>query len=108
MACDASHLREQVHVDLNRLCGHVQPDPAEFSAEEDLLRPEYLKKSEGDGENGGETIEPTQKDHVGPLTFSPTPSLDQSQLLEASTQANDDQAELMHGTTDLVTCRLFN
>jgi hypothetical protein len=40
-------------------------------------------------------MQPTQQDRVGPLTFSPTPSLDQSQLLEASTQANDDQAELI-------------
>ena len=82
MAYDASHLREHVRVDLDRLRGQVAQDPAEFSAEEDLLRPADLKTSEGDGENGGEDIiQPTQQDRVGPLTFSPTPSLDQSEIL---------------------------
>ena len=45
MACDASHLREQVQVDLDHLRGHVEQDPAKFSPEEDLLRPEDLKTS---------------------------------------------------------------
>jgi hypothetical protein len=37
-----------------------------------------------------------QQDHLGPLTFSPTPSLDNTKLLCATTQADNDQAELMH------------
>jgi len=52
MACDASHLREQVRVDLDRLHDHVEHDPAKFSAEEDILRPEDINASEGASENG--------------------------------------------------------
>ena len=40
-------------------------------------------------------IQTAKQDRAGPLTFSPTPSLDQSEFLEATTQADDDQAELM-------------
>ncbi len=54
---------------------------------------------------GGTIIQPAKQDRVGPLTFSPTPSLDQSEFLEATTQADDDQAELM---TDWATYHLFN
>ena len=36
-----------------------------------------------------------QIDQIGPLTFSPTPSLDNGDLQEISTSADDDQAELM-------------
>jgi len=40
-------------------------------------------------------IQPAKQDRVGPLTFAPTPSLDDSELLEATTQADNNQAELM-------------
>ena len=53
MACDASHLREQIRVNLDHLHGHVKHNPAEFLAEEDILRPEDIKASEGVSENGG-------------------------------------------------------
>ena len=30
MACDASHLREQIRIDLDHLCGYIERDPAKF------------------------------------------------------------------------------
>ena len=36
-----------------------------------------------------------QIDQIGPLTFSPTPSLEDEDVQEVSTSADDDQAELM-------------
>jgi len=74
MACDASHLCEQVCVDLNRLHGHIKQDPAEYSAEEDLLRPGHLKKSEGAGEKGGstskQTTQPSGSSHLLPNSIT--------------------------------------
>ena len=37
MACDASNLNHKVHLDIDRLKGHLEHDPAKFVAEEDLL-----------------------------------------------------------------------
>ena len=36
MACDASNLRHHIRVDMNRLRGDVDTDPAEFIAKEDI------------------------------------------------------------------------
>lgn len=35
-----------------------------------------------------------QKDRIGPLTLSPTQSLDEAKFLESSIQTNNDQAKL--------------
>ena len=48
MACDASHLRHHIWMDMNRLQGDVDLDPTEFIAEEDINRlDDRSKASEG-------------------------------------------------------------
>ncbi len=92
MACDASHLRNHISLNLNHLGNAVDLDPAEFVAEEDLNRPEKeSKKSEGAQGQDQEK----QEDRIGPLTLSPAPNLADHELLELNTSASDDQAELM-------------
>lgn len=49
MACDASHLNHQIHLNLNHLTGQTEYDSTEFVAEEDL-QSAYNKSDEGDGD----------------------------------------------------------
>ncbi len=92
MACDASHLRNHIALNLDHLRNAVDLDPAEFVAEEDLNRPE--KESKGSEGAHGQDQE-KQEDRIGPLTLSPAPNLTDHELLELNTSASNDQAELM-------------
>jgi hypothetical protein len=68
-------------------------------AEEDINRPDESKKTQRSWWNGGDShfhpSKQARKVLQGPLTFSPTPSLDEAELLESSIQADNDQAKLM-------------
>ena len=46
-------------------------------------------------QQGGPSSTKQQVDRIGPLTFSPTPSLDDEDLQEINALANNHQAELM-------------
>ena len=93
MACDAFHLWNHISLNLDRLRDAIDLDPAEFTADEDINRPEKGGKgSEGAQEENQEN----QEDRIGPLTLSPTPNLTDHELLEIDTSASDDQAQLMH------------
>ena len=91
MACDAYHLQHHIWVDVNQLKGDVDLDPAEFVAEEDINQLVYKSNvSEGVSCNN-KTVKTSnlsntrqsrygwsdkqQVDQIGPLNFSPTPSL---------------------------------
>ena len=92
MACDASHLRNHIFLNLDHLRNAVDLDPVEFVAEEDLNRPE--KESKG-SEGAQEQDEEIQEDRIGPLTLSPAPNLTDHELLELNTSADDNQAKFM-------------
>ena len=107
MACDASHLRNHISLNLDRL-RTTDLDPAEFIAEENIHLPEKEIKASEKVHEDDDTVKTSntsssvqqrrqqaQEDRIGPLTFSPTPKLSDAELLEHSTAAEDDQAELM-------------
>jgi hypothetical protein len=109
MACDASHLREQIRIDLDRLRGHVERDPAEFSAEEDILRPEDIKASEGVSENGGK--QQYRQQNRTELALSPSHQLHHSIKLNSSKLPLKPMMTKLNscaGTTAWDTCHLFN
>ena len=86
-------------------------NPAEFIAEEDINQlVDGSKVSEGVSckdkavktinllstrQQGVQLSSKQQVDQIGSLTFSPTPLLDNEDLQEISTSADDNQAELM-------------
>ncbi len=78
MACDASHLQNHISLNLDRLQDAIDLDPAEFTADEDINRPEKDSK-ESEGAQKGE--QEKQEDRIGPLTFSPAPNLTDHELL---------------------------
>ena len=82
-------------------------DPAEFIAKEDINQSvDGSKESEGvicedkivktsnlSSARQQDNLQP--KKQIGPLTFTPTPSLTDEELQVISTYANDNEAELM-------------
>ena len=92
MACDASHLRNHISLNLERLRGDINLDLAKFADDEDINRPE---KGSKESEGAQEEEQENQDDRIGPITLSPTPNLTDHDLLEINTSASDDQAKLM-------------
>ncbi len=92
MACDASHLRNNTSLNLDSLQDAIVLNPAEFTAEENINRPEKgSKESEGVQEEEQEKRE----DRISPLTLSPAPNLTDHELLELNISASNEQAKLM-------------
>ena len=110
MASDASHLCHHIQVNMNQLQGDVKLDPTEFIAEEDINRLDKRSKAIKVVGCDDKTVKTSnmsimrqqenrrsdkpQIDWIGPLTLSPTPSLEDEDLHELSMSAEDDQAEL--------------
>ena len=78
IACDASHLWNHISLNLDRLQDVIDFNPAEFTADEDINRPEKESKAI-EGALAGE--QEKQDNQIGPLTFSPAPNLTDHELL---------------------------